>query len=228
MKAKFGSIIVAGSGKIGGHVASRNRSGQYLRTKTTPSNPQTTFQSAVRSLFTFFSQAWRTLTSAQRIAWDSATANFTGTNGFGDSVTPTGKNLYLALNRNLQLVNVATISNPPTPAGTFSFTPTTLTSSVAGSTVTVAWSSGAVPSGMAVIVDATPMLSVGVGFFKNLFKNIDYLPAADVTPTNLFNSYTARYGALIVGTKIAMRLTPVNAVTGERGVATTVVTIVVA
>ena len=36
MKTKFGAIIVAGSGKINGFVASKNRAGAYLRTKVTP------------------------------------------------------------------------------------------------------------------------------------------------------------------------------------------------
>jgi len=47
MKMKFGAIVVDGRGKIGGHVASKNRGGAYLRTKVTPSNPQTGYQAAV-------------------------------------------------------------------------------------------------------------------------------------------------------------------------------------
>jgi len=44
MKIKFGSIVVNGSGKLGGHVYSSNRGGNYVRTLATPSNPQTPAQ----------------------------------------------------------------------------------------------------------------------------------------------------------------------------------------
>ena len=39
MKIKFGSEVVDGRGKIGGHVYSKNKGGAYKRTKVTPSNP---------------------------------------------------------------------------------------------------------------------------------------------------------------------------------------------
>ena len=50
MKIKWGALVVDGRGKLGGHVAAQNRGGSYLRTKVTPSNPQTTFQTGVRSM----------------------------------------------------------------------------------------------------------------------------------------------------------------------------------
>ena len=98
MKIKFGAIVVDGRGKIGGHVASKNRGGAYLRTKVTPTNPQTTFQSAVRNRLTAFSQGWRGLTQAQRDAWNAAVSNFSKTDVFGDIKQPTGLNLYVKLN----------------------------------------------------------------------------------------------------------------------------------
>ena len=58
MKLKFGAIVTDGRGKIGGHVASKNRSGAYLRTKVTPSNPNTVAQVQVRSILASLSQSW--------------------------------------------------------------------------------------------------------------------------------------------------------------------------
>jgi len=37
MKTLFGAIVVDGRGKLGGHVASKNRHGSYFRTKVSPS-----------------------------------------------------------------------------------------------------------------------------------------------------------------------------------------------
>jgi len=58
MKIKFGAIVVAGSGKIGGHVASKNRGGAYLRTKVTPTNPNSPAQAGARALLASLSTGW--------------------------------------------------------------------------------------------------------------------------------------------------------------------------
>jgi len=87
MKIKFGALVVDGRGKIGGHVASKNRGGAYLRTKVTPVNPQTSFQNAVRNRLTAFAQAWRGLAASQRAAWNSSVSDFSKTDIFGDIKT---------------------------------------------------------------------------------------------------------------------------------------------
>lgn len=226
-KVKYGEMIADLRGKIGGSVHSRNRSGAYMRIKVSPVNPQSTYQSSVRALFTALSQAWRTLTQAQRDSWNSAVSNFTSSNVFGDITTPTGKNLYLGLNRTLQLGAIATISTPPVPSGTFTFSGVSGSASAGGATLAVAWTSGAVPAGMQVIVEATPQLSPGKAFFKNNFRYIQNLPAADATPTSIYTAWNARFGTLTAGQKIAIRTTPMNQVTGERGTPT-IVTLIVA
>jgi hypothetical protein len=49
MKVLFGAIVVDGRGKIGGHVMSKNRAGAFMRTKVTPINRKSSFQTGVRS-----------------------------------------------------------------------------------------------------------------------------------------------------------------------------------
>ena len=105
MKIKFGALVVAGRGKIGGHVASRNRAGAYLRTKVTPVNPATVYQVAVRNRLAGISTDWRGLTAAQRTAWNAAVSDYAKTDIFGDIRNPSGFNLHQKLNNNL--VNIA-------------------------------------------------------------------------------------------------------------------------
>ena len=88
MKAKFGAIVVDGRGKIGGHVATKNKSGSYFRTKVTPVNPQSASQNSVRSRLATRAQAWKGLTAAQRTSWNAAVNDFQRTNIFGDTVIP--------------------------------------------------------------------------------------------------------------------------------------------
>jgi hypothetical protein len=113
MKTLFGSIVVAGAGKIGGHVASQNRGGSYLRTKVSPINRRTSYQQNVRQVFTSISQAWRGLTQAQRDAWNAAVTDWARTDMFGNLRNPSGANLFQRLNNNILQVGEALITSPP-------------------------------------------------------------------------------------------------------------------
>src|SRR4051812_21389133 len=59
------------SGSQAGTTASRNRFGQYYRTRATPVNVNSTQQGVVRSRMAANSSAWRALTGAQRAGWTS-------------------------------------------------------------------------------------------------------------------------------------------------------------
>ena len=50
-KIKFGMMMTDARGKLGGQVFSKNKGGAYVRTKVTPSNPQTIAQTTRRALF---------------------------------------------------------------------------------------------------------------------------------------------------------------------------------
>lgn len=214
MKAKFGAIIVAGSGKIGGHVASRNRAGAYIRTKVTPVNPSTSFQAAVRNRLTEFSQAWRALTEAQRQTWNNAVQQFSRTDVFGDIKNPSGINLFQRLNNNLGQVGIAPLNEAPLPGEVAQVNLGALTFAETGQVATVALS-GAVPANTAVKVLATPQLSPGINFIKNQLKLIQTFPAATPSPLNIAAAYTARVGALVEGQKVVVAIEFVNTLTGQ-------------
>ena len=228
MKIKWGALVTDGRNKIGGHVASKNRGGAYLRTKVTPVNPQSVFQSAVRALFAALSQGWRSLTQAQRTAWDGAVSNFTSTDIFGDIKTPTGKNLYQKLNTNLDTVGVAAISTPPLPAGAGSVDSISAVVDESSQSVVVTFTPSPVPADTAFILEATPGVSPGRQFLKNEYRVLSILDAAATSPATVSAAYIARFGAVVEGQRYGFRLTPVNKLTGEKGSPLTVSTLAVA
>jgi len=57
------------SGARGDEVASRNRSGQFLRQRVSPKNPRTAAQRRVRKYMRTFSRLWNKITEPQRTAW---------------------------------------------------------------------------------------------------------------------------------------------------------------
>jgi hypothetical protein len=214
MKAKFGAIVVAGSGKIGGHVASRNRGGAYFRTKVTPVNPQSTAQLTVRNRFTTNSQAWKGLTDAQRAAWNAAVSNYTTTDIFGDVKNPSGFNLYQRLNNNLETVGTAAISVPAQPSSVSQVSITSIIPDDSSQLIPMVLSAN-VPAGTAVKVFATAQQSPGVKFVKSEYRLITTLPAATATPVALGASYITKFGAITVGAKIFFKLVFVNTTTGQ-------------
>lgn len=218
MKIKWGALVVDGRGKIGGHVASKNREGAYLRTKVSPVNPQTTHQQTARSLLANFSQGWRGLTQAQRDAWNSAVESWKSTNVFADIVTPTGKNLFTKLNVNLSNIGKATINTPPLPVEVVEPVINEVDSKSGGLTVEVA--DGSVVTGQSMLVFATEPVSPGKDFVKNLYRMLGVVVFTDATPVDIGTQYTARFGPIPLGQKVCVKLVPVVDTTGQKGVGT--------
>jgi len=226
MKIKFGSFIVDGRGKIGGHVASKNRGGAYLRTKVSPINPQTTRQAAVRSQLTGYAQGFRSLTASAIAAWNSAVANFTKTDIFGDIKQPSGINLYIKLNMNLEQVGGTPLTTPPLPGDVPAVDSVSLVADSSPQTFTITFGPSPVPANTAFIIEATPGVSAGKSFVKSEYRQIGYLAAAATSPSASISDYTTVFGSLVAGQKVFVRLTPVNTATGQRGLALAAETIV--
>jgi len=217
MKMQFGAIVVAGSGKIGGHVASRNRGGAYLRTKVTPVNPSTTAQLNARSRLTGRSQAWRSLAQVARDAWSAAVGLYARTDIFGALRNPSGFNLYQRINNNLLVVGAAVLVSPALPAAVVTTNILSLVATVAGQLLNLT-NSAVVPAGTAVKVFATAPQSPGVTFVKSEYRLITTLPAAAVALQLLGAAYTAKFGAFVAGQKIFVRIEFINTLTGQNSV----------
>ena len=217
MIMKFGAIVVDGRGKIGGHVASKNRGGAYLRTKVTPSNPQTSFQAAVRNRLTNFSQSWRGITQNQRNAWNSAVSNFTKTDIFGDIKQPSGINLFIKLNSNLDQVGVGALTLPPLPADVPAVISVQAQADQTSQALDIAFDPATVPADTAFIIEVTAQVSPGRNFLKNEFRVLTFADAAQTSPLLSGLDYVARFGALIEGQKIGVRMQPINKITGQKG-----------
>lgn len=211
-------MVVAGSGKLGGHVATKNRQGSALRTKSTPINRGTTSQTGVRNSFTTNSQAWSSLSAAQRLAWNNAAVGFKKTNIFGDSYTPTGKNLYAAINNNLALVGVAAITTPPTPEAVTALTALAV-ATMSTTAMTVSFAATPVPSGYKLVLFATPGVNAGVSFVKNQFRFFTSVAAAGASPANTFAAYVTKFGTPVAGQVVFVRGYLIHTTTGLRSAA---------
>ena len=215
MKIKFGAIVTDGRGKLGGHVLAKNRSGNYMRTKVTPVNPQTIYQQAQRSALGTLSSGWSGLTASQRNAWNGAVDDFQKTDIFGDLKTPTGKNLYTGLNRNLLNAGQSLISTPPSPSAIPNLVVTSSEYGITAGTFDIDTAGDA--TGSFVQVWATPPLSAGTSFVKNRLRLLETVAGGADATIDALASYNARFGAPPAGANVYIALRVIND-GGEAGV----------
>jgi hypothetical protein len=218
MLIKWGALVVNGSGALGGHVATSNKAGSALRTKVTPSNPQTSYQANTRSLLASISQAWAGLTEAQRTLWNAAVSSFTKTNIFGDTVTPSGFNLYQKLNNNLSTIGVAMIDTPPSPAAVGAMTTLSATAVNSTGVLTITFAP-VIDSDTIMKVFATTAINAGISSVKNEFRFIGHIATADTSPYVATTMYAAKFGSVgAAGKKIYIKIVGVNKTTGQMGI----------
>lgn len=103
----------AASGKVGAHVAAHNSGGQYLRARTTPTNPNTTFQQDVRNAVRTLTTRWNTLTDEQRFGWETYGRNVTLRNRLGDQIKISGIAHYTRSNSPRFQAGLPIIDNAP-------------------------------------------------------------------------------------------------------------------
>ena len=217
MKLKFGAIVVAGSGKIGGHVASKNKAGAYLRTKVTPSNPRTTYQTNVRERLTGLSQGWRSLTDAQRNAWNAAVSNFKKSNVFGDIKIPSGFNLYQRINNNILSIGGSVLTNPPSPSSVATYSAAVLTAAAGTPALSLAFTVVAGATAGYKLFATAPQ-SAGKTNLSNQYRLIGVALTNAISPFNILSLYTAKFGSVgVAGQRIDVKIVACGATTGIEG-----------
>lgn len=217
MKAKWGALMVDGRGKLGGQVATKNRQGAALRNKSTPVNRRTNAQQNVKSLLSNLSDNWRALTDAQRAAWESASQDKKISNIFGDSYSPTGKNMYMIINQGLSIAGSAVVAGPPANTPATGLTALSVaTNTIAATELTFA--ATPVPASHVLVIEATRPLSAGVGFAGSQFRFIQRFAAAQATPADITAAYAAKFGVPVVGKRIFFRAYQIHTVSGARSI----------
>lgn len=210
-KIKFGMMMTDARGKLGGQVFSKNRSGAYIRTKVTPSNPQTQAQAQVRSNLATLSTGWNSLTASQIAQWNGSVDDWASTDVFGDIKKPTGKNLYVKLNVNLLNSEQPTVANPPAKLELPALVGVDVDVTKATNKLEIdglpAFADGVYQ------VEACAPVSIGVNFVKNKFRVISYETQATAGVVDVSTAYNAKFGSVAAAENIFFRIRAI----GENG-----------
>jgi len=202
-----GTGAVGISGKIAGTVFTNSGSaGAFIRVWAKPKNARTALQQFVRGILSGISSSFRSLTAPQIDAWNSAV------NVFGDSKVVTGSQLYQRINNILLSIGATVVADPPVVASTDSILSATPASSAGGGTFTLALVTfgGAVlvPADTTAVLEATPQLSNGRNFFgKSQYRQVGiYAAGVSINPLNIASDYVAKFGSLVAGAKVGLRI----------------------
>lgn len=196
-------LDVPQSGSVAGTTSSRNRFGQYRRTRATPVNPNSSAQGSARSRLANQAAAWRALTQTQREGWDSLGSQMLRTDSLGQQYSLTGFQAFCSVNSNLAAAGEATVSAAPaivTP-GTLATATITLTAAA----FSIAYTATPLAASTRLLVFASPQRSAGRQYESD-YRLIFVSAAAAASPADVFSAYQARLGTPVVGNRVFLRL----------------------
>ena len=190
------------SGSLANVTASRNRFGQYERSRAIPTQPRTAKQVAVRATLGTVAAAWRGLTDMQRAAWTAFGNSFTILNSLGTAIHLTGSQCFVKINA-VNLLNGDVIANDPPLLPSFGTNP------VSGITVTVSPQAvkatcGTIASGTDIMVYATAPCSPGRSFIQG-FRYVGTFTTPTAGALDITSAYNAAFGSVIAGVKVCVK-----------------------
>lgn len=213
----MGLVVTEARGKLGGHVFSKGRGGATLRTRKTPANAQLDYMSYNRVAFSNFSKEWRTLTAAQRAAWNGAVSAWSGTNVFGDVKNPSGINLFMRLNLVLNQSGGSVLLLPPLPVAIPAIKALTVTADVSSDFIIFSMVNTIVSVNQVYMIEVSQPISPGISNYKGLFRFIAQAGSTDFPSFTLNNGDGAWFPTLIAGQKLVARIRIVDTTTGQTG-----------
>jgi hypothetical protein len=209
MKQKFGSIVVSGSGKLGGHVVTQVKGLSVLLTKRRASSVQSIATATQRHNFSIICKNWSLLTENQRLTWRHANYN-------GDI----GVTLYKSCNLNRLLLGFSILTDFPGLA-IFAQPEPARVVAYGDSGVFRMFLSNAVPSGYSLKIFASNLKSNGVSDVKRGNKLLTVANESSGTFIELRYVYLSLYNTLVVsGYNLSIRLVLVHNASGLESAST--------
>ena len=201
-------LDVPQSGSIAGQTSSRNRFGQYRRSRAVPVNPNSSAQVAVRASLISNSQGWRDLTGPERESWNAYAGVTPVVDALGQTIFLTGFQQYVGVNSRMNAAGLATIATPPD--GTIVPAPEAAIADTTAGAITINTVAGSA-AGTVVQVFSSPPVSPGVTFMKD-FRLTSTTPGPLVANDPILEvaQMVAKWGALQVGKRFFFRIFTVD------------------
>lgn len=187
------------SGSYQGITSSRNRYGQYVRTRAVPVNPASAAQGVVRGRLSVNAAAWRDLTDEQRAGWEALALLMSRSDSLGQSYTLNGFGAYCSVNNNQLAAGNAVLSDAPAMVSPSTVATATITLTAAAHTV--AYTATPLGAGQRLFVYASPQRSAGRSFESD-YRLVHVSAAAAASPADIETAYNARFGVPVLGNRV--------------------------
>lgn len=213
------------SGSIDNITFAKTRSGQIAKEKSYPGKKNkketTDAQLNNRAVFRPLPARWRTLKQQQRDGWYMLARTIKLVNIFNQNYSADGYHLYLSCNTNLQLIGQSIIDDPP-KKNSVPLPPKSslLIAGPAGQSFYIIFPGITTDSNTSYIIQATAGISAGINYVRFYVRNVSYIPP---TTSNLYDfttGYNNYYQFPGIGTKIFIKLIPVDIRSGLVGKST--------
>jgi hypothetical protein len=206
-------LDIPSSGSVNWRTASRNRNGQYIRNRSIPVQPRSTAQLAIRGMLVLAAQSWKSLSTADQMAWSTFGSLHPRTDALGQSNAPTGEQAFVGVCVTSQLLGDGLITGAPPPEPVMSaFVEGTLHSDASTFTIT----DYVCPTGGRVMVWASKPSSPG----RHFFGQPTYLQSSgidDPNPIDISTQLAARWGTVPMHSVIQITQIPVvNGIMGAK------------
>lgn len=198
-------LDVPQSGSTAGTTSSRNRFGQYRRTRAMPTQPRTALQLAIRSQLAGASTIWRTLTQEIRDAWTVYGATILKTDSLGQTYSLTGSQAFASLFLSYSQFGSAPLENPPsgqTPQVTMCVPAFEGIGTTPDLTVNI---NTDVATCFAMVFASAPC-SAGVSFNRNLRRLAVGPVAGGTSVIDVTDAYIAKFGLPPLGSKVFIKV----------------------
>lgn len=112
---KLSALASDMKGKLQGSVLAGGPGGLYVRNNPSGGGKKSRIWDKQKARLSSLAGQWRGLTIAQKQSWNDATALYPSTNKFGDPRLPSGYELFMQLNGNLQYAGIPLMTSPIAP-----------------------------------------------------------------------------------------------------------------
>ena len=209
-----GPLAAAVSGSIGGVVFSRNRGGAYVRNRSIPVDPNTQSQQNVRSILATQSASWADQTDAVRAAFANWAVQNPVINALGNSILLSGQQAFVQLNARLALNGDTLLTEPPIINAPDGLASLVLDADIGVGDVDLTFTVTPTPANVKLWILAAVVNSAGVKYVRNLFRFIGVSGTAEASPFVIQSLVETKFGALINGQTLHVRVSTFDETTG--------------
>jgi len=202
------------SGRVGASVFSHNRGGPYIRNGTIPTLVTTLAAINAKGRLSAQSQAWDNLTVPQRLAWKGWADANPVVNRLGSQVTVGANAAFVGINTRLAYAVQTPLTDPPIADPPTALATLVLSADIGLGTFDLTYTATPLAANDMLWINACLIDNPAINYVENRLRLLMVSPKAQASPLDIDTEVAARFGTIIVGQKLVVRVSVFSTATG--------------